>query len=110
MALFWQHPKLWARSLLKRVRDSILAGDEATAFIITELHNEILLSIRKASNTTKTLAELRSRIEITRDELEDLVASETALSAGESKKLRDRLVGLAGELGKVLDKLVDKVE
>ena len=110
MALFWQHPKLWARSLLKRVRDAILKGDEASAFVINELHNELLRSIKESSKDVKALSELRTRIEHARNELDDLLANEEALSSANSGKLRQHLVDLAEKLGGVLNTLMDKTD
>ena len=110
LVLFWQHPRLWAESLLKRLRDALLNGEEATAFVVTELQSELLRSIQEASNNVKELAELRSKIEIAQNELDDLVASKTALAASESGRIRAQLVALAKKFGKVLETVVGKME
>lgn len=108
-ALFLQHPGLWIRSISRRIRDLLLGGHEAAAFVFTELHNELQKRVDEAGLDEVALRLLHRQIDEAKAELDIMVDKEKALTGAKGSKLKKELVNLSAHMAETLNNLVEKM-
>ena len=101
-AVFLQHPVLWFRAIFKRIRDQVLSGNEADAFVISALHDELRGRIASAASDVSLHQKLLAELVEAQNEVERLQTAASVEKSRHKAGIKQQLEDLSTHLGEAL--------